>query len=85
MARFGGDPAVENRLFVASGWQWQGYFIISKKMVFLPEDKKTPFVLLFDTRTWTPISDGLARSRFRGFTYKVPVEIDGEWKLPGEV
>ncbi len=60
-----------NRLFVASAGQWIGYFILSAEGLYLPEDKKTPFVLLFDTRSWTEISPVPTR-RFRGFTYGVP-------------
>lgn len=78
---FSSDPKVPNRLFVACGGQWLGYFIISREMLYLPEDKRTPYVLLFDTRSWTALPDGLDRKRFRGFTYNVPVEVDGEWKL----
>ena len=61
----------ENRLFVASGGFWRGYFILSRDALFNPRDKKVPFTLLFDTRTWTPLPKTPA-SRFRGFTYKVP-------------
>lgn len=78
---FTGDSTIQNRLFVASGGQWIGYFSISPDMLYLPEDKKTPYVLLFDTRTWTTI-DGPKVKRFRGFTYKVPQLVDGVWCVP---
>jgi len=61
----------ENRLFVASGGFWRGYFKLANEVLFNPRDKKVPYTLLFDTRTWTPIPKTPAR-RFRGFTYKVP-------------
>lgn len=60
-----------NRLFVASGGQWRGYFTLSDEALFNPKDTKVPFTLIFDTRTWTQIPPTPAR-RFRGFTYKVP-------------
>lgn len=61
----------ENRLFVASGGFWRGYFKLSDEALFNPRDSKVPYTLLFDTRTWTPIPPTPMRS-FRGFTYKVP-------------
>jgi hypothetical protein len=60
-----------NRLFVASGGYWRGYFKLSDEALFNPRDAKVPYTLLFDTRTWTPITPSPAK-RFRGFTYKVP-------------
>jgi len=74
---FTDDPDQENRLFVASDGWWQGYFMISPDMLYLPEDEKTPYVMLFDTRTWTRITK-LPVKRFRGFTYKVPQMTDGQ-------
>lgn len=61
----------ENRLFVASGGYWRGYFKLANEVLFNPRDQKVPYTLLFNTRTWTPIPKTPAR-RFRGFTYKVP-------------
>ena len=80
---FTGDTKIQNRLFVASGGRWIGYFIISQDMLYLPEDKKTPYVLLFNTRTWTQIDGGPVK-RFRGFTYKVPQLVDGVWRVPDQ-
>ncbi|MEW6746377.1 MAG: hypothetical protein AB1486_26855 [Planctomycetota bacterium] len=60
-----------HRLFVATGRHWVGYFILSSEAVYLPEDPKTPYVLLFDTRSWTEIVPAPA-PRFGGFTYDVP-------------
>lgn len=61
----------EHRLFVASGDYWCGYFKISGDALFDSEDERTPFRLLFDTRTWTPIAP-IPVKRFKGFTYRVP-------------
>jgi len=60
----------ENRLFVAVKGAWRGYFILSHEAMYNPKDC-TAYSLLFDTRTWTPISL-VAVKCFRGFTYKVP-------------
>jgi hypothetical protein len=63
--------AGSNRLFIASGSFWRGYFKLSSEALYNPEDERTPYTLLFDTRTWTPIPK-VPVKRFRGFTYKVP-------------
>ena len=55
----------ENRLFVASQGAWRGYFILSGEALFSPNDFSTPYTLLFDTRTWTPIL-AVPTKRFRG-------------------
>jgi len=59
-----------NRLFVAADQLWRGYFIFTHAL-FNPRDQAVPYAILFDTRTWTPISTTPA-PRFRGFTYKIP-------------
>jgi hypothetical protein len=61
----------EHRLYVASAGRWRGYFVLAQDGLYNPEDPRTPFTLLFDTRTWTPIPP-LPATRFRGFTYGVP-------------
>ena len=61
----------ENRLFVACEGEWIGYFKIASDGLYNPRDASTPYTLLFDTRTWTPIQSCRAH-RFRGFTYDVP-------------
>jgi hypothetical protein len=58
-----------NRLFVAADQVWRGYFTFTHAL-FNPQDE-VPYAILFDTRTWTPISPSPARP-FRSFTYKVP-------------
>jgi len=78
---FSEDPTVTNRLFVVCDGYWVGYFHISRDMLYMPEDRKTPYVLLFDTRTWTSIPP-LKAKRFRGFTYAVPCEVSGVWQSP---
>ena len=60
-----------HRLFVASGGFWRGYFLLSAEALYNPEDERTPYTLLFDTRTWTEIAPTPVK-RFRGFTYSVP-------------
>jgi hypothetical protein len=60
-----------NRLFVACDGAWRGYFVLSGEALYNPDDERTPFTILFDTRTWTEIRPVPAK-RFRGFTYDVP-------------
>lgn len=60
-----------HRLFVAVGGLWCGYFELANDALYNPEDERTPFTILFDTRSWTPIPPTPVK-RFRGFTYKVP-------------
>ncbi len=61
----------EHRLFVAVNGVWRGYFRLSRDALYHPDDMRTPFTLLFDTRTWALI-DPVHVKRFRGFTYNVP-------------
>lgn len=58
----------EHRLFVAVNGVWRGYFKLSRDALYNPNDGRTPFSLLFDTTSWTPIGPVPAK-RFRGFTY----------------
>lgn len=67
----GFPPNADNRLFVACNGHWQGYFKLSSDALYNPEDKRTPYTLLFDTRTWTPVAPAPVK-RFRGFSYSVP-------------
>jgi hypothetical protein len=60
-----------HKLFVASDGFWCGYFELSGDALYNPEDERTPYTLLFDTRTWTAIPPTPVK-RFWGFTYKVP-------------
>jgi hypothetical protein len=66
----------ENRLFVAAGGAWRGYFILKDEVLFSPEDSRCPYALLFDPRSWVEIKPVKVK-RFRGFTYQTP--------SPGEV
>jgi hypothetical protein len=60
-----------HRLFVACNGVWRGYFKLSGEALYNPEDSRTPYTILFDTRTWTTITP-ISVKRFRGFTYQVP-------------
>ncbi len=73
----GMDEEGPNRLFIACRGQWIGYFLMSGEALYCPEDEKAPYVLLFDSRSWTEI-EPQPRTRFQGFTYEVPeIETDG--------
>jgi hypothetical protein len=63
-------PSV-HRLFVACEGVWRGYFVLAADATFNPHDRRAPYGLLFDTRSWTRI-DSVPAIRFRGFTYDVP-------------
>lgn len=67
------SPEGRNRLFVAVGGVWQGYFVLEDEILYSPEDKRCPYSLVFDTRTWVEIRP-VKTKRFRGFTYKTPPE-----------
>ncbi len=70
----------EHRFFVAVNGVWRGYFKLSRDALYHPDDTRTPFSLLFDTCTWTPI-DPVPVKRFRGFTYNVPPVASTETSL----
>jgi hypothetical protein len=65
------SPRRGHRLFVAVGGLWQGYFVLKDEILWCPEDKRCPYALLFDPRTWVDIK-ALPTKRFRGFTYNTP-------------
>lgn len=60
-----------NRLFVAVDGVWQGYFVLEDEILYSPEDRRAPYSLVFDTRSWVEIRP-LKTKRFRGFTYNTP-------------
>ena len=60
-----------NRLFVASGGSWRGWFLLEDDVLYHPGDERAPFSFVFDTRTWTEIP-AVRVSRFRGITTRVP-------------
>jgi len=55
-----------NRLFVASGGFWRGFFVLDDDVLYTPEDD-APFSFVFDTRTWTPFAP-VPAIRFRGIS-----------------
>lgn len=60
-----------NRLFVAVGGLWRGYFPLSGDLLWTPEDAAAPYTLIFDPRGWVPIPPAPA-PRFRGWRYLDP-------------
>ncbi len=67
------EPGV-HRLFVAVAGTWRGYFVLAADALYSPNAVYGAYTLLFDTRTWTPISQTAAK-RFRGFTYDLPLVV----------
>lgn len=62
------EPGWNNRLFVACGGSWRGYFPLSGEVLWSPEDERAPCGLIFDTRGWTRIVP-VPIQRFRGWRY----------------
>lgn len=60
-----------NYLFVAVQGTWVGYFVLQDEILWSPEDRRAPYSLLFDTRSWVDIKP-IRTKRFRGFTYNTP-------------
>ena len=65
-----GKGKTPDRLFFACEGYWRGYFLLSKEVLYNPDDEKKPYSLIFDVTTWTPI-DPIQVERFRGFRYLV--------------
>jgi hypothetical protein len=63
-----------HRLFVAVEGQWRGFFVLQPWVNRNPLDKATPWTLVFDATTWTPIDPQPAppRDRARRYTLDVP-------------
>ena len=72
------SPEGGNRLFVATGGQWRGYFELDDEVLYSPEDTRAPYSLVFDTRSWVEIRP-ITTKCFRGFTYSTP---DDELVVP---
>ncbi len=72
----------EHRLFVACNGAWRGFFKLAGEALYNPDDTRTPYTILFDTRTWTPISP-VPVKHFRGFTYDVPRTATDDAELDG--
>jgi hypothetical protein len=62
------EPGWHNRLFVACGGAWRGYFPLSGEVLWSPEDERAPCGLILDTRGWTRIVP-VPVERFRGWRY----------------
>lgn len=58
-----GQPGEVDHLFIASDRKWRGYFLLRKEALWSPEDRRAPFTILFDTRTWKEIAP-LSVARF---------------------
>lgn len=62
------EPGWNNRLFVACGGFWRGYFPLSGEVLWSPEDERASCGLIIDTRGWTRIVP-VPVERFRGWRY----------------
>lgn len=61
-----------NRLFVASGGVWRGYFLLSGDVLWNPDDPSAPYAMIFDPRSWTWLKLPMRVPRFRGWRYLDP-------------
>ena len=61
-------PGWTNRLFVACGGFWRGYFALSGDVCWNPEDEAAPYALIFDPGQWTTIAP-VPAPRSRGWRY----------------
>jgi hypothetical protein len=64
-----------DRLFIASGAIWVGWFRLVPEVLYNPEDSRCPFSLIFDAKTWTSLRVSIPCRRFRGWTYQVPNQV----------
>lgn len=61
-------PGWTNRLYVASGGYWRGWFPLAGEALWCPDDEAAPVALIFDAGRWTRI-EPVAAPRFRGWRY----------------
>lgn len=61
-------PGWTNRLYVACGGYWRGYFPLSGDVLWNPQDEVAPVAMLFDASRWTRIKP-VEAPRFRGWRY----------------
>lgn len=73
----GQDPEGD-RLYVACGGRWLGYFKLVPEVLFNPDDENVPYTLIFDAKSWTSLASSIPCRRFRGWTYQVPDEVRRE-------
>ncbi|MFQ5829527.1 MAG: hypothetical protein ACE5JD_10285 [Candidatus Methylomirabilia bacterium] len=61
-------PGWTNRLYVACGGWWRGYFPLWGDVLWTLQDAAAPYALIFDPRRWTPIA-AVPALWFRGWRY----------------
>jgi hypothetical protein len=61
-------PGWKNRLFVACGGRWRGWFPLSGELLWSPDDEQAPYGLVFDSAAWRPVPRRPA-PKFRGWRY----------------
>jgi len=70
-----GDNPAGDRLFVASGRRWVGFFRLVPEVLYTATDPACPYTLIFDAKSWTPLERAVPCQPFRGWTYNVPYQI----------
>jgi len=70
-----GNGPGPDRLFVAVGKHWRGFFHLVPEVLYSPEDPACPYALIFDAKSWTQIHKTVPCRPFRGWTYDVPPDL----------
>lgn len=70
-----GRQRARDRLFIASGGAWAGYFRLVPEVLYNPADSRCPYTLIFDANSWTSLRASIPCRRFRGWIYNVPEEV----------
>ncbi len=70
-----GQTATGDRLVIACGGRWIGYFQLVPEVLYTPADPACPYAFIFDASTWTALRTGIPCKPFRGWTYKVPASV----------
>jgi len=61
-------PGWSNRLYVACGGFWRGWFPLSGEVLWNAEDEGAPYAMIFEAAGWRRIG-AVAAPRFRGWRY----------------
>lgn len=70
------DPRPDgNRLFIAVDQQWVGFFRLVPEVLYNPEDSGCPYAIIFDAKSWRRLPNPVPCRRFRGWTYKIPLDV----------
>jgi hypothetical protein len=72
-----GEANQADWLYIAYSKKWRGFFRLVPEVLYTPEDKRCPYALIFDVKSWTALTVSVPCKPFRGWTYSVPPEVVG--------